>query len=234
MTRTCCRASSTCTTTSPTTRCRCGASRGAPRRGCTTSTGRRPTPTPSRSPSRPGPTPRPARRRCSPTCRCARWPAARPRRRGGRPRTAATARCCATSTPRRPGQSSDDLIYTSVVTKTGDALATSVRRMGEGSGFIYHCAEGQRGSRVHRDFTDLERAEGLLPTLHRHPLLRRRAGRIGRSGRSSLPAGSSGRRCRTSCCTRRRPSSTTSGRGACASASARTGGRRGRRTCSGR
>lgn len=64
----------------------------------------------------------------------------------------------------RAGQSSDDLIYTSVVTKTGDALANSVRRMVDGSGFIYHCAEGQRGSRVHRDFTDLERAEGLLPT----------------------------------------------------------------------
>ncbi len=64
----------------------------------------------------------------------------------------------------KAGQSRDDLIYTSVVTKTGDALANSVRRMVEGSGFIYHCAEGQRGSRVRRDFTDLERAEGLLPT----------------------------------------------------------------------
>ena len=36
--------------------------------------------------------------------------------------------------------------------------------MGDGAGFIYHCAEGQRGSRVCRDYTDLERAEGLLPT----------------------------------------------------------------------
>lgn len=59
----------------------------------------------------------------------------------------------------------DDLIYTSVVTKTGDALATAVRRMGDGAGFIYHCAEGARGSRVLRDYTDLENAEGLLPTL---------------------------------------------------------------------
>ena len=62
------------------------------------------------------------------------------------------------------GTGSDDLIYTSVVTKTGDALATAVRRMVDGAGFIYHCAEGQRGSRVLRDFTDLEGAEGLLPT----------------------------------------------------------------------
>ena len=58
-----------------------------------------------------------------------------------------------------------DLIYTSVVTKTGDALVTAVRRMGSGRGFIYHCAEGLRDSRVLDDYTDLEDAEGLLPTL---------------------------------------------------------------------
>ena len=92
VTRTCCRDSSTCTTTSPTTRFRCGASRGAPCHGCTTSTGRAPTPTPSRSPSRRGPTPRRARRRCSPMCRCARWRVAPRPRRAGRRRTAATAR----------------------------------------------------------------------------------------------------------------------------------------------
>ena len=63
------------------------------------------------------------------------------------------------------GPGNDDLIYTSVVTKTGDALATAVRRMGDGAGFIYHCAEGQRASKVLRDYTDLENAEGLLPTL---------------------------------------------------------------------
>ena len=58
------------------------------------------------------------------------------------------------------GTGSDDLIYTSVVTKTGDALATAVRRMGDGSGFIYHCSEGQRGSRVLRDYTDLAQPTG--------------------------------------------------------------------------
>ncbi len=59
----------------------------------------------------------------------------------------------------------DERVYTSVVTKTGESLATAVRRMEGGAGFVYHCAEGQRGSRVLRDFTDLETAEGLLPTL---------------------------------------------------------------------
>ncbi|MCA1706030.1 MAG: hypothetical protein LC808_23330 [Actinobacteria bacterium] len=62
------------------------------------------------------------------------------------------------------GTGQNDLIRTSVVTKTGEALATAVRQMGDGSGFIYHCSEGRRGSRVLRDYTDLDRAEGLLPT----------------------------------------------------------------------
>lgn len=63
------------------------------------------------------------------------------------------------------GTGRDDLIYTSVVTKSPDALTESVRRMVAGSGFLYHCAEGRRGSRVRQDYTDLERADGLLPTL---------------------------------------------------------------------
>lgn len=64
----------------------------------------------------------------------------------------------------RQGLAGDNLIYTSVVTKTGDALVTAVRRMEAGSGFIYHCAEGQKGSRVRRDYTDLLDADGLLPS----------------------------------------------------------------------
>lgn len=63
------------------------------------------------------------------------------------------------------GTGRDDLIYTSVVTRSPDALTESVRRMLRGSGFIYHCAEGRRGSRVVQDYTDLDRADGLLPTL---------------------------------------------------------------------
>lgn len=60
--------------------------------------------------------------------------------------------------------SADELIYTSVVTKTGDTLIESVRRMDRGAGFIYHCSEGRRGERVLRDYVDLETANGLLPT----------------------------------------------------------------------
>lgn len=63
------------------------------------------------------------------------------------------------------GTGRDDLVYTSVVTRTGDALTESVRRMAAGAGFVYHCAEGRRGSRVLQDFTDLHRADGLLPEL---------------------------------------------------------------------
>jgi cytosine/adenosine deaminase-related metal-dependent hydrolase len=54
--------------------------------------------------------------------------------------------------------------FTSVVTKTGDQLRDEVTRMNNGSGFIYHCAEGQRGSRVLRDYTELAGLQGLLPT----------------------------------------------------------------------
>jgi hypothetical protein len=36
--------------------------------------------------------------------------------------------------------------------------------MENGSGFIYHCAEGQKESRVRGDYTNLQRADGLLPT----------------------------------------------------------------------
>ncbi|WP_426594009.1 amidohydrolase family protein [Cellulomonas sp. McL0617] len=64
----------------------------------------------------------------------------------------------------RAGKVGDDLIRTSVVTKTGDSLAVAVRQMANGAGFIYHCAEGMKDSRVRRDYTDLQRTDGLLPT----------------------------------------------------------------------
>src|SRR5262249_26299792 len=51
------------------------------------------------------------------------------------------------------GTGRDDLIYTSVVTKSGQALVDDVQHMVDGSGFIYHCAEGQRGSRVLEEFS---------------------------------------------------------------------------------
>ena len=72
------------------------------------------------------------------------------------------------------------------------------------SGFIYHCAEGQRGvagaARLHRP----RHRRRAAADVHRDPLLRRRRRRTGRSGPRATPAGSSGRRCRTWCCTRRR------------------------------
>ena len=108
------------------------------------------------------------------------------------------------STRRMRERGKRDLIYTSVVTKTGDALATAVRHMGDGSGFIYHCSEGQRGSRVLRDYTDLEAAEGLLPTFIGIHCCAVDAGELGEVGREPTRAASSGRRCRTSCCMRRR------------------------------
>jgi len=61
------------------------------------------------------------------------------------------------------GTGRTDLIYTSVATKTGDALLDRVDTMTAGSGFIYHCAEGQRGSRVRADYTELAKDKGLLP-----------------------------------------------------------------------
>ena len=64
----------------------------------------------------------------------------------------------------REGKAGADLIRTSVVTKTGDSLAAAVRQMANGAGFLYHCAEGMKDSRVRRDFTDLQRTDGLLPT----------------------------------------------------------------------
>ena len=64
------------------------------------------------------------------------------------------------------GQAGEDLIRTSVATKTGEALKKAVDHMRlEGAGFIYHCAEGLRDSRVLRDYTDLEGSDGLLSKL---------------------------------------------------------------------
>jgi cytosine/adenosine deaminase-related metal-dependent hydrolase len=58
-----------------------------------------------------------------------------------------------------------DPFYTSVGTKIEKELRDQITKMNDGSGFIYHCAEGQRGSRVRKDYTDLAEFEGLLPNL---------------------------------------------------------------------
>ena len=64
-----------------------------------------------------------------------------------------------------PVENGEETIYTSVATKTGESLVEAIRRMGHDIGFIYHCAEGQRHSRVLSDYTNLADAKGLLPTL---------------------------------------------------------------------
>ena len=195
--RSCCPGSSTCTTTSPTTRCRCGPSRVGRSRGCTTSTGRTPTPTPSRSPNRPGSMPRPARRRslgyvqvramAGGASSVQGWPTAN----RGYPTVVRNVDAEDAGTGR------DDLIYTSVVTKTGDALATAVRRMGDGSGFIYHCSEGQRDSAVLKDYTEPRGRRRAAADVHRHPLLCRGRGELGEVGRRLTRVGWCGHRCRT-------------------------------------
>jgi len=51
-----------------------------------------------------------------------------------------------------------NLIYTSVITETPQQLSHTAQLMGQGAGFIYHCAEGQQGSVVAREFTDVANA----------------------------------------------------------------------------
>ncbi|HSU37022.1 MAG TPA: amidohydrolase family protein [Propionibacteriaceae bacterium] len=51
-----------------------------------------------------------------------------------------------------------NLIYASVLTAKPAALAERATKMRAGSTFIYHCAEGRRGSIVTREYTDAEAA----------------------------------------------------------------------------
>ena len=56
------------------------------------------------------------------------------------------------------GSGNANLVYASVLTAKPAALAERANRMRAGSCFIYHCAEGQRGSVVAREYTDAEAA----------------------------------------------------------------------------
>ncbi len=56
-----------------------------------------------------------------------------------------------------------NLVYASTLTGKAQMLADRANRMREGSTFIYHCSEGQRGSLVAREFADAEQA-GCLQT----------------------------------------------------------------------
>jgi 5-methylthioadenosine/S-adenosylhomocysteine deaminase len=53
------------------------------------------------------------------------------------------------------GTKNRNLIYTAVITETPEQLGHTSQLMGHGAGFIYHCAEGQQGSVVAREFTDV-------------------------------------------------------------------------------
>jgi 5-methylthioadenosine/S-adenosylhomocysteine deaminase len=62
------------------------------------------------------------------------------------------------------GTGNSNLIYTSALTKTPIDLAKIAQAIGHGAGFIYHCAEGQLGSIVAREFTDVANSGCLHKT----------------------------------------------------------------------
>jgi 5-methylthioadenosine/S-adenosylhomocysteine deaminase len=65
----------------------------------------------------------------------------------------------------KAGTTNRNLLYTAVITATPLQLAHTAQLMGRGAGFIYHCAEGQPGSVVAREFTDAANAGCLEKTL---------------------------------------------------------------------
>lgn len=64
----------------------------------------------------------------------------------------------------KAGTTNRNLIYTSALTEKPLQLAETARRMAQGVGFIYHCAEGQPASIVAKEFTDVANAGCLLKT----------------------------------------------------------------------
>jgi cytosine/adenosine deaminase-related metal-dependent hydrolase len=64
----------------------------------------------------------------------------------------------------KAGTSNRNLIYTAALTEKPLQLAERARRLGSGAGFIYHCAEGQPGSIVAREFVDVANAGCLAKT----------------------------------------------------------------------
>ncbi|WP_265521521.1 amidohydrolase family protein [Oerskovia flava] len=61
------------------------------------------------------------------------------------------------------GTGDRNMVLVSVLTATPAALADRANRMRAGSLFVYHCAEGRRGSLVAREYTDAEAAGCLQP-----------------------------------------------------------------------
>jgi len=64
----------------------------------------------------------------------------------------------------KAGTTNRNLIYTSALTEKPLQLARTAQQMAHGAGFIYHCSEGQVGSIVAREFTDVANAGCLLKT----------------------------------------------------------------------
>jgi cytosine/adenosine deaminase-related metal-dependent hydrolase len=62
------------------------------------------------------------------------------------------------------GKNERNLIYTSALTKKPLELAKIAQAQMQGAGFIYHCAEGQAGSLVAREFVDAANAGCLDKT----------------------------------------------------------------------
>lgn len=58
----------------------------------------------------------------------------------------------------KAGTENRNLIYTSALTENPLQLAHTAQLMSRGAGFVYHCAEGQPGSVVEREFTDVAAA----------------------------------------------------------------------------
>jgi cytosine/adenosine deaminase-related metal-dependent hydrolase len=58
----------------------------------------------------------------------------------------------------KAGTTSRNLVYTSCITQTPEQLTKTAQLMSRGAAFIYHCAEGQPGSIVAREFTDVATA----------------------------------------------------------------------------
>ncbi len=65
----------------------------------------------------------------------------------------------------KAGTTSRNLIYTSALTLTPIELAKTAQQMSRGSGFVYHCAEGQPGTVVAREFNDVAKAGCLTKKL---------------------------------------------------------------------
>ena len=63
------------------------------------------------------------------------------------------------------GKNDRNLIYTSALTKKPLELGRMAQAQKQGAGFIYHCAEGQVGSLVAREFVDVANAGCLEKTL---------------------------------------------------------------------